>query len=129
LGAEAKEKELVPGRSKATRQLWLERWDTPLKFIQSLALVALEVMVMFFPGHLISRRIAGNLYRLQPALIDQRLNVSINGRDSEGWVMKLRALQSLFRRERSVSFYECFPNGRFLPRLSLIHERKSPPID
>ena len=117
----------MPGRTKAARQLRLERRDAPFKLIQFLALVALEVMVMFFPGYLISRRISGNIHRLQPALIDQRLDVSINGRDSKGWVMKLRALPGLFRGERPVSFCECFPNGRFLPCLSLIHLRKTFP--
>jgi hypothetical protein len=126
LRAEPIQKELVPGRTKAARQLRLERWDAPFKLIQFLALVALEVMVMCFPGYLVACRIAWNFYRLQPALIDQRLDVSINGRYSKGWVMKLRALPGLFRGERPVSFGECFPNGRFLPCLSLIHERKKP---
>lgn len=70
LGAESKQKELVPGRTKTAWQLRLERRDAPFKLIQLLTLVALEVMVMFFPGYLISCRITGNLYRLQPTLID-----------------------------------------------------------
>lgn len=97
LDAEPKEKELMPGCSKAARQLRLERRDAPLKLIQFFALIALEVMVMFFSGYLISRRIAGNLYRLQPAIIDQGLNISINGRDPEGRVMQLCSLPGLFR--------------------------------
>jgi len=71
LGAESIKKELVPGRAKSTRHLHLERRNAPLEFIQLLALVALEVVVMLLPGYFIARRIARNLDRLQPTLVHQ----------------------------------------------------------
>ena len=65
LGAESIKKELVPGRAKTARHLYLERRNAPLKFIQLLALVALEVVMMLFPGYFIARRVTGNVDRLQ----------------------------------------------------------------
>lgn len=123
LGAESIEKELVPGLAKATRQFRLERRNTSFEFIQLFTSVALEVVVMLFPSYFISRRMAGNLYRLQPALIHQGLNVSIDRSLAECRVMTLRSLQNLVRREWPIGFDKGVADGRLLPCVDLFFHR------
>lgn len=113
----------MPGRAKATRQLRLELRNTPFEFVQLFTLVALEVVVMLFPGHFIARRIARNLYRLQPALIDQRLNISIDSGLAERRVMALRSRKDLVWREWPISFDEGIADGRLLSCVDLSFHR------
>jgi hypothetical protein len=122
LGANPVEKELMAGCTEAARELRLE-WDAPVKFIQLSALIALEMMVMIFSSNFISRRITGNLYRLQPALIHERLNVSINRSLAESRVITLRPLQNFVWREWPVGFDEGIADGCLLPCIDLSFHR------
>jgi hypothetical protein len=116
LGTKSIEKELVSSDAKAARQLGLE-WQTAVHLIQSLALIALEVMVVLFPGNFISRRVPRNLHWRKPALFYERLYVAIDGRLTKTRMMMLRALQNLIRGERAGRLKESFPDGRSLRSL------------
>jgi hypothetical protein len=129
VGTSAIQEDLMPSRLESFWKFRHCRRHTSLKVKNLATGIALEVVMMFLACHLVAGCLAGNLYRLQPAFGDQCLDVSINGRDSEGWVTQLRTLPDFFCGERSISFCECLPNGRFLPCLSLIHGRKMPPND
>lgn len=109
----------MSGRPKATGQLWLERRNTSLQLIELLALVALEVMVMSFPSDFIPGRIARDLNGFKPALLHQRLNVSIDSGFAEGGMMALRSLQNFVWREWPVSFEKGIADRSLLPCLNL----------
>jgi hypothetical protein len=105
----------VPGNAEAARELWLERRDTSCQLIELSTLIALEVMVMRLSCHFIPGRIARDINGFEPALIDQRLNVSIDSCLAKSRMMALRALQNLIRGQWPVSFKEGIADSRFLP--------------
>jgi hypothetical protein len=72
-------------------------------------------MVMGFAGYFVPRRISGDLHRLQPALVQQGLNVAIDRSFAQSRMMALRALQNLVRRQWPVGFEKGVANRRFLP--------------
>jgi hypothetical protein len=109
----------MTGRPKASRQFWLERGKTSFKFVKLLASIALEVMMMGLPGYFISSGIAGNLYGLQPSLLNQRLDVPIDGCLAQSWMVALCTLQNFIRRQRPVSFKEGIADCRLLPCIYL----------
>jgi len=49
--------------------------NTPLQVIQLPAGVALKMVMMFFTGHFVARRVAMCFGRLQPSFLNQRLDV------------------------------------------------------
>lgn len=100
---------------EATRQFRPERGDTSLQFKELLASIALEMMVMGFAGYFVPGGVAGNIYRLQPSLVHQRLDVAIDRRLAKSRMMALRALQNFVRRQWPVGFEKGVANRCFLP--------------
>jgi hypothetical protein len=54
-GADAVKKKLMAGHAKTSRELWLELWNTSCKFIEFPARIALKMVVVFLPSHLVPR--------------------------------------------------------------------------
>jgi hypothetical protein len=54
-GAYAIKEKLVTGNAKPARKLRFELRDTSLKLIEPVASIALEMMMMLLPGHLVPR--------------------------------------------------------------------------
>jgi hypothetical protein len=59
-GANAVKKKLMAGHAKAPWELWFELRNTSFEFIQLPAPIALEMMMVFFPGYFISRGVTGD---------------------------------------------------------------------
>jgi hypothetical protein len=70
LRAKPIKKELMPGGPEATRQFRPERTNTSFELIQLLAFIALKVMMMFLPGYFVPGRIARDLDRFKPAIVN-----------------------------------------------------------
>jgi hypothetical protein len=84
----------MSGGTEPAGDLWFEGRNATLKLIQLSAPVALEMMMMFFARHFVSSGITRDFDRLQPSLVDQRLNIAIHGSDTKGRVMALRPFQN-----------------------------------
>jgi hypothetical protein len=70
LRAKPIKKELMPGGPEAARQFRPERTNTSFELIQLLACIALKVMMMFFAGYFVAGRIARDLDRFEPPIVD-----------------------------------------------------------
>jgi hypothetical protein len=92
------EKELVPGRLEPTGELRLRLSDAALEVVDLATTVALEVVVMAFAGELIPGRLAGNLDRVKPSVLYQRLDVPIDGGDTNCRMVRMRRLKGLLSR-------------------------------
>ena len=68
--------------AKAARQLSL-LLSTPLQIVDLSAVIAAEVVMVGLAGLLISRRFTGQLNGCQPALLEHRLEIAIDGRDAQ----------------------------------------------
>ena len=105
-----------------TRQTGLDLVHTAFQFIKLATVVAVEVVMMLLARNLVTRRFTWNLNRGQPAILDQRFDVSINGSNSQTLVVLLRGRQSFFQRERSISLGKCFADSVFLSCVTDIHQ-------
>jgi hypothetical protein len=92
------EKELVPGRFEPTGELRLRPSDAALEVVELATTVALEMVVVAFAGELIPGRLAGNLNGVKPSVLDQRLNVSVDGGDTDCRMVPMRRLKGLLGR-------------------------------
>jgi len=105
-------------RAEAAWQLRLHLHGTSLHLEDLAASVAVKMMVVLFTGHLVSRRLTGNLHRSQPFVLDQRSDVPVHGRNADPFDLFLGVGKGLLRRERSVGADEGTTNCIFLPGLA-----------
>ncbi len=70
-----------------------------LEFIDAAALLAMEVVVMSFPGEFVPRGLAGQLHHIEPALFDKAADIAVDGGNSEAVDVSLRLRKHLFWRE------------------------------
>ncbi len=75
--------------AKPTGKAWFDLLLATFEFVELAAIVALEMMMMFFAGDLVTRRVTRNLDCSQPAILDQRFDVAINGGNAQTAVMLL----------------------------------------
>jgi hypothetical protein len=81
----------------------------------------MEVIVMLFACHFVPRCVARNLHRLEPFLLYQVLNVSIDRGDSESSMMPPSDFQGLIGRQRPVRLEEGRADRGLLFCLALFH--------
>jgi len=111
----------MPGGAKPLRKFEFRRRKAPLQVKNLAARIAMEVVVMLLAGHFVARCITGDIYRLQPFLTHQILNVSIDRGNSQASMMTPGSFQSFFGRQRSVRLEECLTNRRLLSCIALFH--------
>jgi len=87
--------------AEASRKLWLDR-RASIQLIDFLTVIAKEVMVVHFSGKLITGRFGRKLDCNQPALVDHRLEVAIDGCNAEIVNTALCVGENLVRREGTV---------------------------
>lgn len=121
VGTGAIKENLMPGRPEA---LWglrcYQRRASPK--VKNLATgIAMEVIMMSLARNLVAGCLTGNLYRLQPFLFHQILDVPIDRGNSEAAMMKPGGFQSLVRRQRPICIEECLTNRRLLFCIALLH--------
>ena len=74
--------------------------------------------MMFFAGHFIARGIARYFDRLQPSLLNQRLDISVHRGNPNTRMVLLCRLESFFRRQRPVGSCKSLSNGSLLSGVS-----------
>ena len=67
---------------------------------------AAEVMVVPFARYLVTRRLAGQGNRLQPAFFDQCLDVAVHRSDTQARGIRLSGRKDLLGAQRAVDFFE-----------------------
>jgi len=111
----------MPGRPEALWKLRRYRRHASLKVKNFAALIAMEMIVMGLARNLVAGCLTGNLYRLQPFLFNEILNVPIDRGDSEAAMTEPGGFQSLIRRQRPVCIEERLTNRRFLFCIAPLH--------
>ena len=81
------------------------------------ARLAVEVVVMLFPGQFVMRYFAGKLHRGQPAFLQQHLYVPIHRGDSQPAMIAGRQFQHFVGIKRPVRRLERGPDRPALPRV------------
>ncbi|HVT99909.1 MAG TPA: hypothetical protein VHE33_20585, partial [Acidobacteriaceae bacterium] len=115
----------VTGCAKPPRQFWFALCSASFEVIQLATFVALEVMMMLFAGHFVARSIARQFNRLQPSLLNQRLDVSVHRGNSNARVELLRRSESFFRRQRPIGFRKSLSNGSLLSGVTNVSDAQS----
>jgi len=111
----------MPGRPEALWKLRRYRRHASPKVKNFATGIAMEVIMMSLARNLVAGCLTGNLYRLQPFLFHEILNVSIDCGDSEAAMMKPGGFQSLVRRQRPICIEECLTNRRLLFCIAPLH--------
>jgi hypothetical protein len=102
-------------RAKAARQLWLHLHSASLHLEHLAASIAVKMMVVLFPGDLVSRRLTGDLHWSQPFVLNQRPDVPVYGRNADTFDLLLGVGKCLFWREWSVCTDKGITNCILLP--------------
>lgn len=89
---DAVEKELMPRCAKSPGKLRFRLGNAPLNVKELATAIAMKMMVMLLPRNLVACCIAGKFDWLQPRLLDQALNISIDRGNSKSGIVALRAL-------------------------------------
>lgn len=92
------EEELMSGRPESTGDLRLRLRDTAFEVIYLATAVALEVVVMTLAGEFVPGGVTGNLDCMKPSVLDQRLDVPVDGGDADAGMVLERGLQGLLGR-------------------------------
>jgi len=111
----------MPSGAKPLREFEFRRRKAPLEVKNLAARIAMEVVVMFLAGYFVARYITRDIYRLQPFLTHQILNVPVDRGNSQASVMAPGAFQSFIRRQRPVHLEECLTDRRLLSCIALFH--------
>ena len=89
---------------EAVRQVEIGLGTAPFQFVDLAAPVTLEVMMMFLARHFVTWRGAGDLNHANPTVFEQRIDVPVDGGDSESPVaLSGTAMDFLGERGRSAS--------------------------
>ncbi len=81
----------------------------------------MEVVVMLFACELIAGGLSRNFNRGEPPVLDQGLDIPINGGDPDTRVVLKGAFQGFFGRQRPICLSERIPYGGLLFGISLLH--------
>lgn len=69
--------------------------NTTAQFKHLVAVIALKMMMVAFPGSFIDDRAAGQFHRRKPSHLQQRFDVAVNGGNSKPAHLGLRQLEYL----------------------------------
>jgi len=83
------------------------------------------MVMMFFAGQFVVRRVARYFDRLQPSFLNQRLDVSVHRGDPKARVVLLCRPENFFRGQRSIGFCKSFSNGGLLSGVSNVPDAQS----
>jgi len=83
------------------------------------------MVMMFFAGQFVARRVARYFDRLQPSFLNQRLDVSVYRGNPNAWVVLLCRPQNFFRRQRPIGFCKSLSNGSLLSGVSNVPDAQS----
>ena len=111
----------MPGGAKPLRKFEFCWREATIQVKNFAATIAVEVVMMLLARHFVASFIAGNLHGLEPSLVHQILNVSIDRCDSKASVMASGAFQSFIRGQRPVHLEECLTDRRLLSCIALFH--------
>ena len=116
---------LVPRCAKPPGQFWPALCSASFEVIQFATFVALKMVMMFFAGQFVTRRVARYFDRLQPSFLDQRLDVSVDRGNPKARVVLLRRSENFFRRQRPVCSRKSLSNGSLLSGVSNVPDAQS----
>lgn len=100
--------------TKTARRTWQCGGGTAAEFIHSPAFAAVKVMMVSLAGHFVASRLAGQRNRVEPTIRQQRLDIAIDGRNTQCLVVTLGCGESFFGRERAIRLDEGIANGLLL---------------
>jgi hypothetical protein len=112
------EHDLVPRHPEATRR---ERWkarDASEHLEDLTAPAAVEMVVMVLAGDLVSSRLARQVDRDEPPLLDQTADGAVDGRDAQAWDSTLSGGQDVLGRHGPVARLEGVTDGGALAGLA-----------
>jgi hypothetical protein len=112
--ADAVDEELVAGVFESAREFGFGLHLTAFQLVDGAAGVALEVVVVGFAGYLVAGGVAWDIDWLEPVVLDQAADVSVDGGDAEGVDVFLGEGEGFVGREWAVGFEECGADGVFL---------------
>lgn len=92
------EEEFVTCSTEPTGKPGFNLLRTTLEIIELAAIIAMEMMVMFFTGNLVARRVTWNFNRGEPAIFDQCFDVAINGGNPQAFMVSSGDCQGFFQR-------------------------------
>jgi len=76
------------------------------------------MVMMFFAGQFVARRVARYFDRLQPSFLNQRLDVSVHRGNPNTRMVLLCRSENFFRRQRPVCSCKSLSNGSLLSGVS-----------
>src|SRR6185436_19662047 len=97
LVAAPEQEELVPLEAEAPRQQLAEGVRAALDVVHLPTVQAAEVVVVVLAGHLVPRRLTGQVYLSQEAVIEQLLDGPVDGGDAQPRHLLARRLEDLRR--------------------------------
>ena len=80
---------------------------------------------MLFAGHFVACGVARYFDRLQPSFLDQRLDVSVHGGNTNARMVLLCRSENFFRRQRPIGFCKSLSNGSLLSGISNVPDAQS----
>ena len=104
----------MPGHAKTTRRTRQCGAGTAAEFIHAPAFAAVKMVMVSLACHLVASRLAGERNRVEPTIRQQRLNIAIDGRNTQCLVVMLGRGESFLRRERPIRLDEGVADGLFL---------------
>lgn len=103
---------------EAVRQVEIGLGTAPFQFVDLAAPVTLEVMMMFLARHFVTWRGAGDLNHANPTVFEQRIDVPVDGGDSESPVALSGTAMDFLGGEGAIRIRKCLANGFLLFRVS-----------
>jgi hypothetical protein len=110
----------VPAHGKPAAGEAVDARDTACQIKDAAALIAMEVVMMRFPGTLVDGGGAWKIDGRKPAFFEQCLDIPINGGDPEAFHFGLRRPERLLWRKRPAGMFERFTDCGALPGVPMI---------
>ncbi len=112
--AVAIEQQLMPRHAKPT---WWTRENgtgTAAELIHPTTFAAVKMVMVRLACHLVTSGLTRQRDRFKPALLQQRLDIAVHGRNTQGLVTMLACEKGFFRREWPIRLDKGFANGLLL---------------
>jgi hypothetical protein len=112
------EQQVMPRHAKATRWTRQDGTGTAAELIHPAAFAAVKMVVVRLACHLVTSGLARQRDGFKPALLQQRLDIAVYGRDPQSFVVVLTCNKSFLRREWPIRFNKGIADGLLLTRIA-----------
>ena len=104
----------MPRNAKTARWTRQDSAGTAAEFIHPPAFAAVKVVMVRLACHLVTRCLAWQRDRFEPALLQQRLDIAVHGRDTQRLVVVLACGKGFFRGEWPIRLDKGIANSLLL---------------